>query len=196
MTVLLVDNYDSFTHNLAQYLGTLGADVHVHRNDAVTLEDVRALAPRCVVLSPGPGHPENARDFGVCGPIIDALSESLPILGVCLGHQGIAHRFGADVVRAPSVMHGKTSRITHDGAGVFAGLAPELEVMRYHSLTVAPETLPEAFSVSATTVEGGVIMGIRHRARPLHGVQFHPESIGTPDGLAMLGNFLDLGRAR
>lgn len=196
MSVLLVDNYDSFTHNLAQYLGVLGAEVHVHRNDAIDLDGVRALAPRCIVLSPGPGHPKNARDFGVCAPIVDLLSATTPILGVCLGHQGIAHRFGGEVVRAPAVMHGKTSAVRHDGTSVFAGLPEQIEVMRYHSLTVATETLPSEFAITARTVDDGVVMGLRHRERPLHGVQFHPESIGTPDGMQMLRTFLESGAAR
>ena len=190
MTVLLIDNYDSFTHNLAQMIGGLGYACEVVRNDAIAIGDVAARAPHAIVLSPGPGHPNNPRDFGVCAPIIDALSASIPTLGVCLGHQGIAARFGADVVRAPTVMHGKTSRIVHDGSSVFEGLPPSIEVMRYHSLIVDEATLPTAFRVTARTEPDGLLMGIAHKERPLHGVQFHPESIGTPDGPALLRTFL------
>ena len=190
MTVLLIDNYDSFTHNLAQMIGALGYACDVVRNDAITLDEVAERATVAIVLSPGPGHPNNARDFGVCAPIIDALSANTPTLGVCLGHQGIAARFGADVVRAPSVMHGKTSRVVHDGTSVFEGLPTTLEVMRYHSLVVDEATLSPAFRVTARTASDGLLMGIAHRERPLHGVQFHPESIGTPLGSAMLRTFL------
>ncbi|MCA9544984.1 MAG: aminodeoxychorismate/anthranilate synthase component II [Myxococcales bacterium] len=189
--VLLVDNYDSFTHNLYQALAVLGAQVEVHRNDALDLAAVAALAPTHIVLSPGPGHPENARDFGICGPIVDTLKGRLPILGVCLGHQGIAHRLGAAVVRAPSIWHGKVDRVHHDGRGIFAGLPQPMEAMRYHSLVVDPATLPPELEITARNGEG-LIMAYRHRTLPLVGVQFHPESIGTPEGPALLANFLDM----
>ncbi|MFT4705853.1 MAG: anthranilate synthase component 2 [Bradymonadia bacterium] len=190
MSVLLVDNYDSFTHNLAQYLGMLHADVTVVRNDAITLDAARRLSPSHIVISPGPGHPQTPRDFGVCGQLLQHMSEHTPTLGVCLGHQGIAAHFGASIVRAPRVVHGKSSVVTHDGAGVFSGLKPRVEVMRYHSLAVDEATLPESLVVTARAEDDGVMMALRHRSWPLMGVQFHPESIGTPDGLAMLKNFL------
>ncbi|MCB9647158.1 MAG: aminodeoxychorismate/anthranilate synthase component II [Deltaproteobacteria bacterium] len=190
--ILLVDNYDSFTHNLFQALAGLGADVLVRRNDAITVDEVRALGPSHVILSPGPGRPDRARDFGVCGALIgDALQTGRPLLGVCLGHQGLAHALGGRVINAPVVMHGKVSKIRHDGTGVFAGLADGFEAMRYHSLAVAEDGLPEALRVTART-DDGVIMGLCHRERPLHGVQFHPESIGTPDGPRLLANFLEV----
>ena len=190
MRVLIIDNYDSFTHNLYQLVGAQGVQVDVVRNDALTVGEIAACAPSHIILSPGPGHPGNARDFGVCAAVIDTLI-STPTLGVCLGHQGLAHRLGASVVRAPEIVHGKTSSIRHDGTGLFAGLPESLEVMRYHSLTVDPATLPDSLVVNATT-EDGLAMGLRHQHRPLHGLQFHPESIGTPDGASLIRNFLEL----
>lgn len=187
--VLLVDNYDSFTHNLYQALAILGAQVEVHRNDAIDLAAARALAPSHIVLSPGPGHPENARDFGICGALVDALKGQVPILGVCLGHQGIAHRLGAPVVRAPSIWHGKVDEVQHDGQGLFAGLPQPMDVMRYHSLVVDADAMPAELEITARNAEG-LVMAYRHRRLPLVGVQFHPESIGTPDGPALLANFL------
>lgn len=192
MTTLLLDNYDSFTHNLAQLIGSLGEEVFVVRNDQIDLDGVRALAPTHIVISPGPGNPENPRDFGICGPVLDTFSASIPTLGVCLGHQGLAHRLGGHVVGAPEIVHGKTSRIRHDGAGLFAGLAQGIEVMRYHSLVVDRATLPAMLIVTAETEDGGLIMGLRHTERPLFGVQFHPESIGTPDGPHMMRRFLEV----
>ncbi len=188
-TVLLIDNYDSFTHNLAQLLGAQGARVVVARNDAITLGEVEALAPSHVVLSPGPGNPAVPRDFGVCADLVRAARPDRPLLGVCLGHQGIAHHLGGRVVRAPTIMHGKSSPVRHDGRGVFAGLPSPLEAMRYHSLTVERASLPACLVVTAET-DDGVIMGLRHVALPLEGLQFHPESIGTPDGGQMMRNFL------
>ena len=191
MTVLLIDNYDSFTHNLYQALGELGATVQIVRNDALDLAEIAAIQASHIVISPGPGHPVNPRDFGVCGAVIDSLSHAVPILGVCLGHQGIAHRFGGVVVRAPQIVHGKVDGVHHDGRGVFAGLPQPLPVMRYHSWVVSPESLPDVFEVSARTADG-LIMALRHRERPLVGVQFHPESIGTPHGSDLLANFLKM----
>lgn len=187
--VLLIDNYDSFTHNLAQALGRLGAKVLIHRNDAITLDEARALAPTHVVLSPGPGHPGNARDFGVCDQVLKAMGPVTPTLGVCLGHQGIAHHLGGQVKRAPAIVHGKSSRILHHGRGLFAGLPQNMEVMRYHSLVAPGDTLPDTLEVTAHT-EDGLVMAIAHRAWPVFGVQFHPESIGTPQGDLLLANFL------
>jgi anthranilate synthase/aminodeoxychorismate synthase-like glutamine amidotransferase len=186
--VLLIDNYDSFAHNLMQALWGLGAEVTVVRNDAIDRSGAVAADPTHVVLSPGPGRPEVPRDFGVCADLIDHLTDT-PLLGVCLGHQGIAWRMGGAVVRAPEIVHGKVDRITHDGEGLFAGLPQPLPVMRYHSLTVDADRLPDCLTVTARTA-GGLVMGLRHRARPLFGVQFHPESIGTPDGPSLLANFL------
>ena len=189
--VLLIDNYDSFTHNLYQLLGELGAEVDVVRNDAVDVAGAEALHPTHVVLSPGPGHPARERDFGVCGALIDAMGPRLPLLGVCLGHQGIAHRLGGRVSRASRIMHGKVDHVTHDGTGLFAGLQPRLEVMRYHSLAVEPDSLPETLRVTARS-DDGTVMALAHRAWSMFGVQFHPESIGTPLGSVLLGNFLEM----
>jgi anthranilate synthase/aminodeoxychorismate synthase-like glutamine amidotransferase len=187
--VLVIDNYDSFVYNLVQYLGELGAEPLVHRNDEITLDEVRALAPDAVLISPGPGNPEHAGDVGVSGAVIRELGATTPVLGVCLGHQLIGHLFGGDIVRAPEIMHGKTSLIRHDGTGVFAGLPDPLEATRYHSLVVEPLTLPDCFEVTART-DDGTIMGLRHRELPIEGVQFHPESILTVGGHDLLRNFL------
>jgi anthranilate synthase component 2 len=187
--VLLIDNYDSFTHNLAQALGKLGAHVDVVRNDAITIEAIEDADYTHIVLSPGPGHPGVPRDFGVCAAVITRIHGRIPTLGVCLGHQGIAHHLGGRVVRAPQIVHGKMHTITHTGDGLFAGLPSRIEVMRYHSLVVERESLPAALEVTAST-DDGLIMAMRHREVALVGVQFHPESIGTPTGEAMLGNFL------
>ncbi len=186
--VLLIDNYDSFAHNLMQALWALGAEVRVVRNDRITLAEARDWAPSHVVLSPGPGRPDVPRDFGVCADLIDHFTD-VPTLGVCLGHQGIAWRLGGVVVRAPEIVHGKVDHVQHDGRGLFAGLPQPMPVMRYHSLVAQRSDLPDVLEVSATTVDG-LVMGLRHRSRPLFGVQFHPESIGTPDGPALLANFL------
>lgn len=189
MRVLLIDNYDSFTHNLYQRLGELGASVAVLRNDAIDLDGIRALDPGRIVLSPGPGHPGKARDFGICRGILDELAGKLPILGVCLGHQGIALGLGGDVVRAPTIMHGKTSLVSHGSTGLFEGLPMPLEVMRYHSLIVARDSVPACLNITAQT-DDGLVMAVQHRDWPLWGVQFHPESIGTPQGSSLLSNFL------
>jgi anthranilate synthase/aminodeoxychorismate synthase-like glutamine amidotransferase len=187
--VLLIDNYDSFTYNLAQYLGELGADVRVMRNDAVTVDDVRKMGPRHIVLSPGPGRPETA---GVSLDVIRAFAPTVPMLGVCLGHQAMGMAFGGDVVSAPRLMHGKTSRIDHDGQGVFRGIDGAFAAGRYHSLVVSPRTWPEALVVTARTTEDGTIMGLRHREYAVHGVQFHPESVLTDVGRRILRNFLEM----
>jgi anthranilate synthase component 2 len=185
--VLVIDNYDSFTYNLVQYLGELGADVHVVRNDAQPLEAIAALKPARIVISPGPGRPEQA---GVTMEVIRVLGTAVPILGVCLGHQAIGAVFGGSVVRAAAPMHGKTSTIEHDGRGVFSGIESPLTASRSHSLIVAEEGLPPEIEVSARTRDDRAIMGIRHRRLPIHGVQFHPESILTGDGHRLLRNFL------
>ncbi|PYQ80187.1 MAG: anthranilate/aminodeoxychorismate synthase component II [Acidobacteria bacterium] len=186
--ILVIDNYDSFTYNLVQYLGELGADIKVMRNDAVTLEEVAAAKPSRIVISPGPGRPEQA---GVTMQVIRELGRTTPILGVCLGHQAIGAVFGGQVVRAGVPMHGKTSTIEHDGRGVFSGINGPFVASRYHSLVVEGTTMPEALEVSARTREDGVVMGLRHRAWPVHGVQFHPESILTGEGRRILRNFLE-----
>ncbi|KKB11395.1 anthranilate synthase [Devosia geojensis] len=187
---LVIDNYDSFTYNLVHYLGELGADITVRRNDKITLEEIAAMAPQAILLSPGPCTPNEA---GVCLALIDRFKSEVPILGVCLGHQAIGQAMGGEVIRAPSLMHGKTSRITHTGKGVFRGLNSGFEATRYHSLTVKPETLPDMLEVTATS-DDGVIMGLQHRTLPLHGVQFHPESIASENGHALLQNFLNIAR--
>jgi anthranilate synthase/aminodeoxychorismate synthase-like glutamine amidotransferase len=184
--IVVIDNYDSFTYNLVQYLGELGAEPHVVRNDALDVPGVAALKPERIVISPGPGTPDQA---GVSLNVIQQLGAATPILGVCLGHQAIGQAFGATVARAKTQMHGKTSEIRHDGRTLFSGLPDPLTATRYHSLVVASEDLPACLEVSAWT-DDGVIMGLRHREQPVEGVQFHPESIMTAAGKALLGNFL------
>jgi len=184
--ILVIDNYDSFTYNLVQYLGELGAELRVVRNDAVDADGVAALAPERIVISPGPGTPDDA---GVSLSLIRRLGERTPILGVCLGHQAIGQAFGGTVARAKAQMHGKTSDIRHDGRGVFAGLSNPLTATRYHSLVILPHTVPAELEVTAWA-EDGEIMGVRHRRWPVEGVQFHPESILTVEGKRLLGNFL------
>jgi anthranilate synthase/aminodeoxychorismate synthase-like glutamine amidotransferase len=188
--VVLIDNYDSFTHNLYQLLGELGAEPRVFRNDAIDADGVAALAPSHVVLSPGPGSPERPRDLGVCAALIPRLGPSVPVLGVCLGHQAIVHLLGGRVGRAPAPRHGKVSAIRHEGSELFAGLPPVLEVMRYHSLVAAE--VPPCLRVTARSLDDGLVMAVEHVTWPLRGVQFHPESVGTPDGRALLRNFLGL----
>jgi anthranilate synthase/aminodeoxychorismate synthase-like glutamine amidotransferase len=188
MSLLLIDNYDSFTYNLAQYLGELGADVSVVRNDAITVDEVVARKPSHVVLSPGPCTPNEA---GICLEVLAGWATRMPttpLLGVCLGHQAIGQAFGGRVIRAPKVMHGKTSRISHDGRGLFAGLENPFEATRYHSLIIERASLPSVLEVTAHV--GDEIMGVRHRELPITGVQFHPESILTVEGKKLLGNFL------
>jgi anthranilate synthase component II len=189
--VLLIDNYDSFTYNLYQYLCELGARVTVVRNDAITVQQAQSMQPDLIVISPGPGVP---RDAGICIELIRALGPSVPILGVCLGHQAIAEAFGGQVVRAPELMHGKASHVHHDGRGVLEGIPSPFLAIRYHSLCAAPEHMPEVLEVTART-NSNVIMAVRHREYPVHGVQFHPESILTEHGKALLSNFLRLGVA-
>ena len=186
----LIDNYDSFTYNLYQYLCELGARVTVRRNDAITVDEARALAPDCIVISPGPGTP---RDAGISVELIKQLGPTTPTLGVCLGHQAIAEAFGGVVSRAPELMHGKASRVTHDGRGVLEGIPSPFSAIRYHSLCATAETLPSSLEVTAHS-DSGVIMGIRHKQFPIEGVQFHPESILTEHGKDLLRNFLDLQR--
>jgi len=185
--ILLIDNYDSFTFNLAQYLGELGAPPVVRRNDELTVDDVAGMRPDRIVISPGPGRPEDA---GISVEVIRRFGERVPILGVCLGHQGIGVAFGGDVVRAGELMHGKTSAIHHDGAGLFRGVTQPFQAGRYHSLVVA-QPLPPTLELAAHT-EDGTVMGVRHRSYPIHGVQFHPESVLTGEGRTLLRNFLEM----
>ncbi len=188
--LLLIDNYDSFTYNLVHYLGELGAETAVRRNDAITVQDAIAMAPSAIVISPGPCDPDRA---GICLPLIRAAAGRCAILGVCLGHQAIAQAFGGTISRANLVMHGKVSSVEHDGTGVFKDLASPVEATRYHSLTALPETLPAELKVNARTADG-TVMGLRHERLPIHGVQFHPESIETRAGHRILRNFLELAR--
>jgi anthranilate synthase component 2 len=189
--VLLIDNYDSFTYNLYQYLSELGASVTVVRNDAITVDQARELKPQLIVISPGPGVP---RDAGISVDLIRALGPDIPILGVCLGHQAIAEAFGGVVTRAPELMHGKASPVFHDGSGIFESLPSPFSAIRYHSLCAAPEAIPESLEVTARS-DSGVIMALRHRNYPVYGVQFHPESILTEHGKELLRNFLNVGVA-
>ena len=194
MSVLLIDNYDSFTYNLFQYLGELGATTEVVRNDAITPADIDLMAPKHIIISPGPGNPDDA---GISKDVIRRFAGKVPILGVCLGHQCIGEVFGGTVERAGEILHGKVSTIEHDGKGVFVGIASPIQATRYHSLAIRPDSVPDVLEVSARSEGGpgrgqgpGIIMGVRHRELPVEGVQFHPESILTPDGHAILRNFL------
>jgi len=192
LRILVIDNYDSFVYNLVQYLGELGAETTVWRNDAATVDDVRALRPDGILISPGPGHPADAR---LSVDVIRELPAEVPILGVCLGHQIIGHLAGGAIGRAPELLHGKTSRIHHDGAGVLAGLPNPFEATRYHSLVVERGSVPPELEVTAST-SGGLVMALRHRELPLEGVQFHPESVLTSAGHRLLANWLDAVRVR
>jgi len=185
--LLMIDNYDSFTYNLVQYFSELGADVHVYRNDALTLEEIAAFEPERIVISPGPCTPAEA---GISVPLIQRFAGVIPLLGVCLGHQAIGQAFGGRIVRAQKVMHGKLSPVTHDGRGVFTGLPSDLAVTRYHSLAIERASVPNELAVTATA-EDGEIMGVRHRSMPVEGVQFHPEALFTEHGKRMLSNFLE-----
>jgi anthranilate synthase component 2 len=188
--LLLIDNYDSFTYNLFHYLGQLGAEVVVKRNDELTAADALALKPEAIVLSPGPCTPNEA---GICLDLIKRAAGRFPILGVCLGHQAIGQAYGGSVVRAPEPMHGKVSRIHHTGKGVFRGLNNDFLATRYHSLTIAPQSIPPSLEVTATS-DDGVVQGLMHKTHPVHGVQFHPESIASENGHALLQNFLQIAR--
>ncbi len=189
MKTLIIDNYDSFTYTLYQYLGELGAAPEVVRNDEVTLDAIEAAGPEHIVISPGPGSPDDPRYFGVCSTVIRQLGPRVPILGVCLGHQGIIHVYGGRITRAPFPVHGKVWQVLHDGTGLFAGVPSPLDGMRYHSLMGEQVELPACLVVNAWT-EDGLVMGVRHKEFPTAGIQFHPESIGTPRGKDLLANFL------
>jgi anthranilate synthase component 2 len=186
--LILIDNYDSFTYNLVHYLGELGAESVVIRNDKASTAEIMAMKPQAIVLSPGPCTPNEA---GVCLDLIKAAGPTVPLLGVCLGHQSIGQSYGGKVIRAPEPMHGKLSTITHTGKGVFKGLPPSFEITRYHSLIVERASLPDCLEITAQTADG-IIMGLQHRSHPVHGVQFHPESIASEQGHALLANFLSL----
>ena len=190
--ILVIDNYDSFTYNLVQYLGELGAEVVVHRNDAIDVEDIGTLAPDAIVISPGPCAPAQA---GISVETIRRWGASIPTLGVCLGHQAIGEAYGGNVVRATRVMHGKTSLVAHDGQGIFASVPSPMQVMRYHSLVVSPESLPDSLEVKAHAIDDpSEVHAVQHRTHPVYGVQFHPESVMTPHGKTILRNFLELAR--
>ena len=187
--VLVIDNYDSFTYNLVQYLGELGARLTVRRNDDTSADEIRTLAPERILISPGPGRPEDA---GVTLDVIRQFAADVPMLGVCLGHQAMGLAFGGEIVRAPVPVHGKTSTVEHDGKGVFAGITKAFQASRYHSLVVAEHAWPQDLVVSARSKEDNLVMGLRHRRWPMHGVQFHPESILTHEGRRILRNFLEM----
>lgn len=186
--LLVIDNYDSFTYNLVQYFGELGAEIEVHRNDKITLDEIRGKAPERICISPGPKTPSEA---GISCDVIREFGETIPLFGVCLGHQSIGQVFGGDVVRAERLMHGKTSPVLHDGTGLFRGLPSPFEATRYHSLIVKRETFPDCLEITAET-EDGEIMGLRHKSFPIYGVQFHPESILTSEGKRLMKNFLEM----
>ena len=191
MRVLVIDNYDSFTYNLVQGIGELGASPLVYRNDELALDKARRLKPQRIVISPGPGTPEDRRYFGVCSEILTKMSPRIPTLGVCLGHQGIVHTFGGHIIRAKHLLHGKTSPIAHDGKGIFRGVRDPVVGTRYHSLVAEADSLPTCLEISARSLDDDEVMGVRHRSYPIEGIQFHPESILTEDGLTIIRNFLD-----
>lgn len=185
--ILVIDNYDSFTYNLVQYLGEMKAEVKVVRNDKITIDEIRRLKPEAIVISPGPCTPKEA---GISVPIVKELYKEIPILGVCLGHQSIGEAFGGNVVKAPSVVHGKTSEVLHEGKGIFKSIPLKFKATRYHSLVIEPKTLPDSLYITAKTADG-VIMGVQHKQYPVFGVQFHPESIATEHGKVLLRNFVE-----
>jgi anthranilate synthase component 2 len=191
MKVLIIDNFDSFVYNLAQYVGQLGAEPLVHRNDHITVDQVEQINPDRIILSPGPGRPDDRRYFGICSDVIKGISSRVPTLGVCLGHQGIAYTFGGSIVPAGRLMHGKTSYIKHDRDGLFKGVENPLRATRYHSLVCSRKTFPTCLEVTATSTDDDEIMALQHRKYPIYGVQFHPESILTTEGLTIVRNFLE-----
>jgi anthranilate synthase component 2 len=190
MRVLIIDNYDSFVYNLVQYIGEQGPETIVYRNDQITIEQIKIIKPDRIVISPGPGSPNDPRDFGICKAILEQLSPHVPTLGVCLGHQGIISTFGGKVVNAKQLMHGKTSQIKHNGKGIFKGIQNPFTATRYHSLTGEYNTIPECLEVTAVSTDDNEVMGIRHKQYPIEGVQFHPESILCEDGKLLIRNFL------
>lgn len=190
LQTLIIDNYDSFTFNLAQYIGELGGHPIVKRNDEITLAGIKKLAPTHIIISPGPGRPDDVDYFGVSLDVIRDLSKTIPTLGVCLGMQGICHAFGGRIIRAPAAVHGKTSRVIHDRQGIFRGLRSPFSAMRYHSLIADHASMPAELQITATDEKDELVMAVQHVSRPLFGIQFHPESIGTPQGLCIIRNFL------
>ena len=193
MKVLILDNYDSFVYNLAQYVGAIGAEPIVVRNDRISSTQIAKMRPDRIIISPGPGDPSDERYFGVCVEVLRGISKEVPTLGVCLGNQGIGHAFGGRLARARTLMHGKTSRISHDGKGVLEGVGSPLEATRYHSLIVQKDDLPDELKVTAISLDDSEIMGLRHERYPIEGVQFHPESIMTREGFKIVRNFVDKG---
>ena len=192
MKILILDNYDSFVYNLVQYIGMQGATPEVYKNDAISIRKVRSsVQPDGILISPGPGHPSNESDFGICGEVLKTLSPKIPTLGICLGHQGIGYVYGAKVSHAGRIMHGKTSKIKHNGENVFKGIPSPIVGTRYHSLVVKQDDFPNELEITATSLDDGEVMGIRHREYPIYGVQFHPESIQTKHGMKIVKNFLD-----
>jgi anthranilate synthase component II len=190
MRVLIIDNYDSFVYNLAQYSGSTTADIHVKRNDEIDIEGVRRLHPDRIIISPGPGNPSDEQYFGICEEILQTVSKETPTLGVCLGHQGIVHAFGGRILRANNLRHGKTSPVRHDGKGLFRHIPNPFQATRYHSLVADRRTLPRSLQITAESLDDHEIMGVRHREFPMEGIQFHPESILTAPGRQMIENFL------
>ena len=191
MKTLVIDNYDSFVFNLVQYIGELGGNPTVFRNDEITLQEAIDFKPTHIIISPGPGHPADENYFGVSAQIIKTMGKTIPLFGVCLGHQGITHVFGGDVIKAPNIMHGKTSEMIHDQTGLFENISSPCTAMRYHSLVSDPKTFPTCLHITAQT-DDGIIMALQHSQFPIYGVQFHPESIGSPEGKQMIQNFLAL----
>lgn len=201
MRTIILDNYDSFTFNLYQYIAELGGSPEVYRNDELTLEEIKAKNPSHIVISPGPGNPEKKSDFGICSEVILKLGQKIPLLGVCLGHQGIINVFGGKVITAPEIMHGKRSMIKHLGENIFKNIENPTEVMRYHSLIGEEKSLPNCLEITAKTIKNKdskfeLIMGVKHKKFPIYGIQFHPESIGTPEGKKILKNFLAISDKR
>jgi len=192
LKTLIIDNYDSFTYNLYQYFGELGGNPVVFRNDQITLDEIKKLKPTHIVFSPGPGRPEVKKDFGICGDILQNYDKKTPILGVCLGHQGIIHFFGGKVIHAPLVMHGKQSEIILQDSVIFQGLKKKINVMRYHSLIGEKKSLPKCLKITSETAKESIIMSVEHVSLPIYGIQFHPESIGTIDGKRIISNFLSI----
>lgn len=190
--VLILDNYDSFVYNIFQYVGMQGALPKVYKNDALTIEKIKSSNPDGIIISPGPGSPCNASDFGICAEVLRSLSRTIPTLGICLGHQGIGHVYGAEISRAKVAMHGKSSKIKHSGDGIFKDLPNPILATRYHSLVIKKDSIPEELLVTATSLDDWEIMAVRHRDYQIFGTQFHPESIATKDGMKIIQNFLDL----